>query len=104
MGLDHVLDHVPDRERLTLAALAVTALKPVEAASRVVGALLLGEEQAEPEAVRQGRPAGAQIVLSCGLEAAVEHHDQGRRAWQWIGHIGVHAQAAGVGAKLDNLL
>ena len=45
MGLDHVLDHVPDRERLTLAALAVTALKPVEAASRVVGALLLGEEQ-----------------------------------------------------------
>ena len=29
----------------------------------------------------------------------MEHHDQGRRAWQWIGHIGVHAQAAGVGAK-----
>ena len=39
-----------------------------------------------------------------GLKAAVEHHDQGRRSREPIGHIGVHAQAARVGPKANDLL
>src|SRR4051794_19968695 len=103
MGLDHVLDHVPDRERLAVVALAVLALKPVEAALRIVRGLLLWNEQGEAVAVRERRPACAIVVAGCSLEAAMENNNQGRRACRLIRHVGEHTQVARVGAKARHL-
>ena len=48
-GSGSCVDHVPDRERLTVVPLAVLALKPVEAALRIVRGLLLWNEQGKAE-------------------------------------------------------
>src|SRR5207244_13489240 len=58
-----VLDHLPDRKRLTVAARDVARQKPRETILRIVGGLLLRIDDREAEAVGEGRPAGAVIIL-----------------------------------------
>jgi hypothetical protein len=58
-----VLDHLPDRKRLAVAAHNVARQKPRETILRIVGGLLLRIDDREAEAVGEGRPAGAVIIL-----------------------------------------
>jgi hypothetical protein len=58
-----VLDHLPDRKRLAVAARDVARQKPRETILRIVGGLLLRIDDREAEAVGEGRPAGAVIIL-----------------------------------------
>src|SRR6516162_7737155 len=58
-----VLDHLPDRKRLAVAAHDVARQKPRETILRIVGGLLLRIDDREAEAVGEGRPAGAVIIL-----------------------------------------
>ena len=96
---DHALDHLADRERLALIALAVPGSKPVETALRIFGLLLLRKEQGETISVGEGRPACAVVIARCRLKAAMENDDQGRGAWQLRWHIGEHAQMTRVGSE-----
>src|SRR5947207_1683038 len=58
-----VLDHLPDRKRLAVATRDVARQKPRETILRIVGGLLLRIDDREAEAVGEGRPAGAVIIL-----------------------------------------
>src|SRR6516162_9828161 len=58
---------IPDRKRLPVAACDVARQKPRETILRIVGGLLLRIDDREAEAVGEGRPAGAVIILVCSL-------------------------------------
>jgi hypothetical protein len=66
-----MLDHLPDRKRLAVAARDVAWQKPRETILRVVGGLLLRIDDREAEAVGERRPAGALVILVCGLGASM---------------------------------
>src|SRR5262249_9638815 len=66
-----VLDHLSDRKRLTMAARDVARQTPRETILRIVGGLLLRIDDREAESIGEGRPAGAVIILVCGLGAAM---------------------------------
>ena len=86
-----------------MTAPAVRGLKPIKTAIGIVGPLLLGQKQGKAIAVRQGRPAGSEIVSGCGLGASVQHDDKrgivrkGRRA------IVEHPQISGILSELEDL-
>jgi hypothetical protein len=50
-----VLDHLPDRQRLAVAARDVAGQKPGETILRIVGGLLLRIDDREAEPVGEGR-------------------------------------------------
>ena len=60
----------------------VFRIEPVEAALRVVRSLLLRHQQGKAVTLRQRRPAGAEIVTSGGLAAAMQNDDQRGRGLQ----------------------
>src|SRR5215472_11657546 len=62
-----VLDHLPNRKRLAMAAGNVARQKPRETILRIVGGLLLWIDDREAEAVGERRPAGTVVVLGGGL-------------------------------------
>ena len=72
----HLGDHLPDRKRLTVPPFDVAGLKPVEAAIWIIGALLLGQEQGEPEPLRQRRPSRPAIITWRVLRASVEDNHE----------------------------
>src|SRR6516162_8048769 len=66
-----VLDHLPNRKRLAMAAHDVARQKPRETILRIVRGLLLRIDDREAEAVGERRPAGALVIFVCGLGAAM---------------------------------
>lgn len=95
----HVFDHLADGGGFAPAALGVLGLKPVEAAVRIVGSLLLGHQQSKAIAIRQCRPSGAVIVTRGRLTAAMQHNDQCRMVHRRPGHMAEHSQFARIGAE-----
>src|SRR5260221_260394 len=67
-GVPH---HLPDRKRLAVTARDVARQKPRETILRIVGGLMPRIDGREAEAVGEGRPAGAVIILVCSLGAAM---------------------------------
>jgi hypothetical protein len=60
----HLVHHLPDRESLALSPLRVAGLKPVEAAIRVIGVLLLKGAGIGSETVRL--PQAARCLVEVG--------------------------------------
>ena len=94
------LDHLADGERLALAAGNVAGQEPVEADVRVVGALLLGQEQGKAVALGERRPAGAVLIAVGRLRAAVQDDDERSAFRAALRHVGEHAQGARIGAEI----
>jgi len=101
--LDHVLDHLADREGFAAVAADVLRLKPVEAGSQVVGALLLREDESEAIAFGEGRPARALVVSRGCLRAAVQDEDERARGREPVRDEREHSQIAGIGPEPDDL-
>ena len=55
----------------------VARLKPIETAVRVIGALLLGQQQSDAEPIRQRRPSRAKIIAGRALGASVQNDNEG---------------------------
>src|SRR4029077_3578428 len=100
----HLVDHLPDRESLTLSALRVAGLKPVEAAVRVVCVLLLRKKQREAIPLGECRPSGAVLITCRRLRASVKNDDEGGSVRNAGGQIREHTQGAGIGSETANLL
>src|SRR5215468_10040806 len=83
-----VLDHLPDRKRLAVAARDVARQKPRETILRIVGGLLLRIDHRETESVGERRPSGTVVILGGGLGAAMERDQQWRLGWQVFGSVG----------------
>src|SRR5262249_21940292 len=66
-----VIDYLPDRKCLAVAARDVARQKPRETILRIVGGLLLRIDDHEAVAVGKRRPAGAMVILVCGLGTAM---------------------------------
>ncbi len=98
----HARDHLPDRCGLALTARDVVGVEPVEAAIGVVGELLLRHQQRKAAVLRQRRPAGAEIITSGGLAAAVQHDHERARLLQVSRHKRKHAQVSGIGPELPD--
>jgi hypothetical protein len=97
---NHFGDHLPDRQSLTVSALDIAGLEPIEATVRVICTLLLGKEKRKAVSVRQRRSACALIVSRRGLCASVQHHDKWdlpRFLWRQVRE---HAQRARIGANV----
>jgi hypothetical protein len=102
LGL-HLIDHLPDRQRLASIPGNVTQLEPVEASEEVVRELLLRQQQGEAARVRECGPAGLVVVGSGALRAAVQCHDQGRRGLQSVRDVHEHPKAAGIRPETSDL-
>src|SRR5262249_55030733 len=94
-----VLDHLPDRKRLAVGTRSVAWQKPRETILRIIGRLLLRIDDREAEAVGERPPAGAVVIIVCGLGAAMQRDDQWRHGRQVLGSVGKHAKIAGICAK-----
>ena len=104
VGGNDLLDHLADRLDFAAAGRGVFRLEPVPAEVRVVGALLLGEEEGEAVALGEGGPAGAVVVGGGVLGAAVEDRDERGALGETGGDVGEHAEFAGVaGGEGDEL-
>src|SRR5258708_1180998 len=74
---NHPRDHLPYRAGFAAVARGVFRIEPVEAPLGIVRRLLLGHQQCKTVALRQGGPAGAQIVAGGGLAASVQNDHKG---------------------------
>ena len=99
MDGDHPRDHVPDRKGFAAVARGVFRIEPIEAGGGVVGRLLLRHQQGEAVALGERRPAGAEIVTSGGLPAAMQHDDQRRPMRHAAGYEREHPERAGIGPE-----
>jgi hypothetical protein len=98
---DHGLDHLPDRHRLAPVALDVAGEEPVEALVGIVGWLLLRHQEHESITVREGRPAGTEVIDRCVLGAAMQNDHQ--RSLRLRRDIFEHAQPAGIRSEAVHL-
>src|SRR6516225_6367750 len=94
-----VLDHLPDRKRLAMAARDVVQQKPRKTILRIVRRLLLRIDDREAEAIGKRRPTGSVVILYGSLGAAMEHDNQWRHGRQVFGSVGEHAKVAGIYTK-----
>ena len=99
----HLVDHLTDRESLALSTPRVAGLKPVEAAVRIVCALLLREKQREAVPLGERRPAGAVLVACSRLRASVKNDHKGGLVRKAGGQVREHTQGAGIGSEAVNL-
>src|SRR6516225_8909761 len=83
-----VLDHLPDRKRLAVAARNVARQKPRETILRIVAGLLLRIDDREAKAVGERRPAGAVVILGSGLGTAMQRDHQWRLGRQVFWSVG----------------
>jgi hypothetical protein len=95
-------DHLPNRKRFALIAMAVPGLKPIETTIGIVGPLLLGQKQGKTVSVRESRPSGPEIVSSCRLGAPVQHDDKGGIVRKGRRSIDEHPQIAGVRSEIED--
>ncbi len=103
MGAHHAPHHRVDGGCLAGAPGDVAGLEPVEAAVRIVGAVLLGRQDGEAQALGQRHPSRRAGVGAGALGAAVQDHDQGGVGREVFGNIGQHPEAAGIEAEAAHL-
>ena len=99
----HLVDHLSDRKSLALPALRIAGLKPVEAAVRIICALLLWEQQREAIAVGEGRPSGAVVIAGRRLRASMKNDHECGLICEAGGQMREHTQGAGIGTEIVNL-
>src|SRR5690242_16881959 len=102
MTRNHAVDHLPNRAGLTMLAFDVAGLKPIEAAVRVIAALLFWQQQGEAEPVCQRRPSRAKIIAGGALRASVQSYDERWIRWKSRGQVLQHSQIAGIGSEDRN--
>jgi hypothetical protein len=98
----HLADHLPNRVRLTAAPRDVAGLKPIETAVRVIGALLLRQQQNEAEPISERRPSCPEIITSRTLCASVQNDDEAALFRDLRRQVDEHAQVARVGPEIPD--
>ena len=77
-----MLNHFPDRQRLSPVTMTIVRLEPVEGSNSVVGASLLRKQKGETVLIGQGGPSASMIIVLCSLQAAVQHNNERTAMWE----------------------
>ena len=95
----HLLNHLPDRQRLSPITMTIVRLEPVKGSNSVVGASLLREQKGKTVLIGESRQSASMIIVLRSLQAGMQDNNKRAARWETVWNVCGGLQRSRVGSN-----